>query len=91
MSQEHLGDYLNEFTLGFNRRKSRRRGKLFFRLLQQVGAIKPAPYRSLVKCSANPKFLNHKVKWVPESRIYPSPMKLSVTPKPWARIRRTHE
>jgi transposase-like protein len=50
---EHLDDYLEEFTFRFNRRKSRSRGKLFFRLLQQAVAIAPVPYKSLVKCSTN--------------------------------------
>ena len=34
VSLEHLDYYLDEFTFRFNRRKSRSRGKLFFRLLQ---------------------------------------------------------
>jgi transposase-like protein len=61
VSPEHLDDYLNEFTFRFNRRKSRSRGKLFFRLLQQAVAIEPAPYRSLVKCSADHDLPDHKI------------------------------
>ncbi len=45
----HLDYYLDEFTFRFNRRRSRHRGKLFFRLAQQAVAIEPAPYRDLVK------------------------------------------
>lgn len=48
VSREHLDDYLNEFTFRFNRRLSRHRGKLFYRLVQQAVAIDPIPYRSLV-------------------------------------------
>ncbi len=48
VSREHLDDYLNEFTFRFNRRLSRHRGKLFYRLVQQAVAINPIPYRSLV-------------------------------------------
>jgi transposase-like protein len=33
---EHLDAYLNEFTFRFNRRGSRRRGLLFYRLLEQA-------------------------------------------------------
>ncbi len=32
----------------FNRRSSRRRGKLFYRLVQQAVAVDPTPYRSIV-------------------------------------------
>ena len=48
VSREHLNDYLNEFTFRFNRRRSRHRGKLFYRLAQQAVALDPIPYRSLV-------------------------------------------
>lgn len=48
VSREHLDDYLNEFTFRFNRRRSRHRGKLFYRLVQQAVALDPIPYRSLV-------------------------------------------
>src|SRR5205085_2893132 len=52
VSREHLDYYLDEFTFRFNRRKSRSRGKLFFRLLQQAVAVAPVPYKSMVKCYA---------------------------------------
>lgn len=45
----HLDYYLDEFTFRFNRRRSRHRGKLFFRLAQQAVAVEPAPYRDLVR------------------------------------------
>lgn len=37
----HLDYYLDEFTFRFNRRTSRSRGKLFYRLMQQTVAISP--------------------------------------------------
>ena len=49
VTHEHLDYYLDEFTFRFNRRRSRSRGKLFFRLAQQAVAVDPAPYESLVK------------------------------------------
>ena len=49
VSHEHLDDYLNEFTFRFNRRLSRHRGKLFYRLLQQAVAVPPVPYSQLVR------------------------------------------
>jgi transposase-like protein len=48
ISHEHLDYYLDEFVFRFNRRRSRSRGKLFYRLVQQAVAVEPSPYRSLV-------------------------------------------
>lgn len=53
VSRNHLDDYLDEFTFRFNRRKSRHRGKLFYRLLQQAVAVGPAPYPKLVSAPHN--------------------------------------
>lgn len=44
----HLQAYLEEFTFRFNRRSSRRRGLLFFRLMEQAMVTPPTPYRSIV-------------------------------------------
>lgn len=49
VSHEHLDYYLDEYTFRFNRRTSRHRGKLFYRLLQNAVAIDPVPYRDIVK------------------------------------------
>jgi transposase-like protein len=48
VSLQHLDYYLDEFTFRFNRRKSRSRGKLFYRLLQHAVAVEPAPYKAVV-------------------------------------------
>ena len=48
VSHEHLDYYLDEFVFRFNRRRSRSRGKLFYRLVQQAMAVDPTPYRSIV-------------------------------------------
>ena len=48
VSQKHLDYYLDEFTFRFNRRRSKSRGKLFFRLAQQAVAIDPVPYDRIV-------------------------------------------
>jgi len=45
---KHLDYYLDEFTFRFNRRTSRSRGKLFYRLLQQAVHVDPAPYKAIV-------------------------------------------
>jgi transposase-like protein len=41
----HLNAYLDEFAFRFNRRKSRRRGVLFYRLLQNAVITKPKRFR----------------------------------------------
>ncbi len=47
VSDEHLDAYLNEFTFRFNRRTSKSRGKLFYRLVQQAVLQKPAVFDSI--------------------------------------------
>ena len=49
VSREHLDYYLDEYTFRFNRRTSRSRGKLFYRLLQQAIATEPTTYDGLVQ------------------------------------------
>jgi len=43
----HLDYYLDEFTFRFNRRTSRSRGKLFYRLMEQAAALEPVPLKDL--------------------------------------------
>ena len=43
----HLDDYLDEFVFRFNRRSSRSRGLLFYRLLEQAVATDPITYLNL--------------------------------------------
>ncbi len=47
VSWDHLDHYLEEFAFRFNRRSSRHRGQLFYRLLQQAVAVEPHPYQVL--------------------------------------------
>ena len=49
VSHDHLDYYLDEYTFRFNRRTSRSRGKLFYRLVQQAVAIEPSPYKTMVR------------------------------------------
>ena len=44
----HLDYYLDEFSFRFNRRTSKARGMLFYRLVQQAVGVDPVPYRALV-------------------------------------------
>jgi transposase-like protein len=45
---DHLDYYLDEFTFRFNRRTSRSRGKLFYRLIEQAVQVEPSPYKEMV-------------------------------------------
>ena len=54
ISAKHLDYYLDEFTFRFNRRASRSRGKLFYRLLQQAVQIAPTTCHSMVGGKAAP-------------------------------------
>ncbi len=55
VSHKHLDYYLDEFTFRFNRRKSKSRGKLFYRLVQQAVAVDPATYKMIVHPVTEPK------------------------------------
>ena len=47
MSRKHLDAYLDEFTFRFNRRRSRHRGLLFYRLLQHAVQLPAQTYAEL--------------------------------------------
>ncbi len=61
VSHEHLAYYLDEYTFRFNRRTSKHRGKLFYRLLQNAMEIEPTTYRAMVRNVRGPKSRNHKM------------------------------
>lgn len=48
VAPKHLQEYLDEFTFRFNRRTSRHRGQLFYRVLQHAVTVGPTPYRQVV-------------------------------------------
>lgn len=48
VQRRHLDYYLDEFTFRFNRRTSRSRGLLFYRLMQQAVVGPPTAYRNIV-------------------------------------------
>lgn len=52
VSREHREAYLDEFTFRFNRRTSHRRGKLFYRLVQQAVSLSPVRTRDLLLSKA---------------------------------------
>jgi transposase-like protein len=47
VTPSHLQAYLDEFAFRFNRRLSRHRGKLFYRLMQQAVTARPPPVKTL--------------------------------------------
>jgi len=61
VSHDHLDYYLDEYTFRFNRRTSRSRGKLFYRLVQQAVSIEPTPYKTMVKKAKKINSLKHKI------------------------------
>jgi len=81
VEEDHLQAYLNEFTFRFNRRHSRARGMLFYRLLQQAVETSPTSYKELV-VSPKPRVEN---KPIPPKvrRIAPPSLQVAVPPRPW--------
>lgn len=49
VSHEHLEYYLDEYTFRFNRRTSRSRGLLFYRLLQNAVVVDPVGYKDITR------------------------------------------
>ena len=74
VSPNHLDAYLNEFTFRFNRRGSRRRGLLFYRLLEQALVADPVTYRNLI---AKPRTGGRRPALPPRSPASP------VVERPW--------
>lgn len=52
IGHDYLDYYLDEFAFRFNRRTSKSRGKLFYRLAEQAVQVAPAPFDSLTKPQA---------------------------------------
>jgi transposase-like protein len=61
VSHDHLDYYLDEYTFRFNRRTSRHRGKLFYRLVEHAVVTEPSPYKDMVKHVRGPNPQNHKM------------------------------
>jgi len=76
---DHLGEYLNEFAFRFNRRGSRSRGLVFYRVLELAVAHDPVRYRELVVNPA-PKSTAPRP---PEGRGHPPTMDRPPADRPW--------
>lgn len=84
VAAEHLDAYLNEFTFRFNRRASRRRGLLFYRLLEQAVATGPVPYRELI---ASPRPGSRAPKAPGARRSGPASLAGPAADRPWRQAR----
>lgn len=76
----HLQAYLDEFAFRFNRRRSRARGMLFYRLLEQSVQAPPRTYRSLV---SEPGSGRSHPPPLPDKRIRPPSLAGEPLDRPW--------
>jgi len=75
----HLASYLNEFVFRFNRRRSRSRGLVFYRVLELATDHKPVRYRDLI---ANPR-PNAAPRRPPATRGSPPSIERPPAGRPW--------
>ena len=75
----HLADYLDEFVFRFNRRRSRSRGMLFYRVLQLAVDHDPVRYRDLI---ANPQ-PHQKPRKPPSTHGHPPSLERPPAGRPW--------
>jgi transposase-like protein len=82
--EAHLPSYLNEFVFRFNRRTSRSRGMVFYRVLELAVSHAPVRYQDLI-ASRRP----HAVPPVPPGRRgCPPSLQRPLAHRPWRRIGR---
>jgi transposase-like protein len=79
VDEAHLPSYLNEFVFRFNRRPSRSRGLLFYRVLELAVAHQPVRYRDLV---VDPQ-PNRKPPTAPSGRGHPPSLERPPANRPW--------
>jgi transposase-like protein len=75
----HLASYLNEFVFRFNRRRSRSRGLVFYRVLELAAAHDPVRYRDLI---ANPR-PDRARRVPPATRGRPASLDRAPANRPW--------
>lgn len=75
----HLQSYLNEFVFRFNRRRSRSRGLVFYRVLELAMAHEPVRYRELV-LNPQPKGSPPRP---PGTRGHPASLERPPANRPW--------
>ena len=78
----HLPGYLNEFVFRFNRRRSRSRGLVFFRVLQLAATHAPVRYQDLV-AHTHPRVLPPTP---PPTRGHPPSLERPPANRPWRAV-----
>lgn len=78
----HLPSYLNEFVFRFNRRRSRSRGMLFYRVMELAAAHGPVRYQDLV-VTRHPKAVPPTP---PIRRGHPPSLERPALDRPWRQI-----
>jgi transposase-like protein len=81
VDEPHLPSYLNEFVFRFNRRRSRSRGMVFFRVLELAVAHDPVRYSDLI-VSRRPR---KKPAKPPQARGHPPSLDRAPADRPWRR------
>lgn len=76
---EHLQEYLDEFVFRFNRRTTRNRGMVFYRLLQHAVNAAPVTYNDLVAVSESKPV----TPTPPDSRALPGTLQTGHANRPW--------
>jgi transposase-like protein len=79
VDEAHLVSYLNEFVFRFNRRRSRSRGLVFYRVLELAVAHDPVRYRDLI-VDSKPR---RKLRVPPTTRGHPASLERPAANRPW--------
>jgi hypothetical protein len=80
VEEAHLESYLGEFVFRFNRRRSRSRGLVFYRVLELAAAHDPVRYRDLI---ANPRPGARPPLPPPGTRGHPTSLERPPADRPW--------
>jgi hypothetical protein len=75
----HLQEYLDEFAFRWNRRHTRDRGMLFYRLLQHAVNARPTTYEDLVRASGAKPVTPEP----PGNRALPGTLETDNAHRPW--------
>jgi transposase-like protein len=84
-SADHMQAYLDEFAFRFNRRGSRARGMLFYRLLEQSVAMHPISFQDLVANPSPRKAEEGRPAPPCSAKGAPSSLHMEIPPSPWRR------
>lgn len=79
MDDPHLTSYLDEFVFRFNRRRSRSRGMVFYRVLELAVAHAPVRYQDLI-ATQRPRKVPPAP---PQARGHPPSLERPPANRPW--------